>query len=190
MRVRLVIHTLSAAVAFCLAGCGGGEFTVGDFSDGGRSESIVGARRGDAGSVLQDDADDAGDPTPANPDSGVVVDPPAPDASRAPDAPISLPAPDAGNPPPDPPDASPPPPAHCCVQTMAAAPTTTGGQNVHCGQDATAPCGHAASGDTTYDSASCGLLYGTCMSWPQSYGSVSACSSTEPCCTGTVELCR
>ena len=77
----------------------------------------------------------------------------------------------------------------CCVEIQP----PTNALNTHCGMGATAPCGAADTdaSTTTYNSAVCNSLVigSACLSWPVSYGSPSACASSEPCCVGAVQTC-
>ena len=142
--------------------CGGGAFTSGtdDPTDPGSTGDS--AAPGDSGSPIIKIA-----PTIDLGDAGVIpVEPTvSPDAGAA--------------------DVKLTPGALCCVGTVGSP------DNVHCGVGAVAVCVTGDDEMTTYNSASCSapIVGAACVAWPQSYGSPGACATSEPCCTGTVQVC-
>ena len=145
------------------------DFTVGEGAEGGTAKGVA-AESGASHDGTSDDAESTNDGGGA--DGGTDADTGARDGTGA------VPA-DAAT------DAAEEPTPVCCVGTMGNV------DNVHCGVGASAPCGNAGSNVTTYNSAECDspVIGASCVSWPQSSGSPSACLTSEPCCAGTVQAC-
>lgn len=162
------IHVLlSTSLSLLALACGGDAFTAGSGGPGGDPTSDSAPVTVDSGAMAPPEASSPPPDTgpAAAPDSGIVplVTPDAKPTDVSPDAEA---------------------PKLCCVGTAGSI------DNVHCGVGATAPCGTEDAG-TTYNSASCSApaIGASCIAWPQSYGSGAACASSEPCCTGTVQVC-